>query len=277
MISTVDSGIIDCMRFVLHIFAIMNGDSFVTKYAYDAWGNVLDESVAVPALATIRYRFQGREWSAATGLANFRMRWYDPETGRWLSKDPIGLSGGLNLYAFCGNESLNVDDPTGLAVQNNSPYIVFVKPENDFCENKVEYSTAGAYPINPGGYWKWGQDGIAIQGYRDNMVYKVPGKFITQFDLIVNKDGTIVQRPGNRFTSEKDCETMSGEWKGLDFLAELYNHVAIKYEPRLVPTLSPMIDQTHGYQVSYVKIVVPDPDHTWDSLFRAVNPRNYRK
>ena len=35
---------------------------------------------------------------------NFRMRWYDAETGRWLSKDLIGLSGGLNLYAFCGGD-----------------------------------------------------------------------------------------------------------------------------------------------------------------------------
>ena len=57
-------------------------------------------------LAAIRYRFQCREWSAATGLVNFRMRWYDSETGRWLSKDPIGLSGGLNLYAFCGNNPI---------------------------------------------------------------------------------------------------------------------------------------------------------------------------
>ena len=31
---------------------------------------------------------------------------YDAATSRWLSKDPIGLSGGLNLYAFCGNTVL---------------------------------------------------------------------------------------------------------------------------------------------------------------------------
>ena len=55
----------------------------------------------------------GREWSAATGLINFRMRWYDAKTGRWLSKDPIGLSGGLNLYAFCGGDSVNYRDPDG--------------------------------------------------------------------------------------------------------------------------------------------------------------------
>ena len=88
-------------------------NNVVACWRYDAWGNVLDEEVTVPALASIRYRFQCREWSAVTGLINFRMRWYDPETGRWLSKDPIGLSGGLNLYAFCGNCPLAFVDPFG--------------------------------------------------------------------------------------------------------------------------------------------------------------------
>ena len=49
----------------------------------------------------------------ATWLVNSRARWYDAATGRWLSKDPIGLSGGLNLYAFCGNNSLNYIDYNG--------------------------------------------------------------------------------------------------------------------------------------------------------------------
>ena len=64
-------------------------------------------------LAAIRYRFQCREWSAATGLVNFRMRWYDSVTGRWLSKDPIGLNGGLNLYAFCNGDPVNYLDADG--------------------------------------------------------------------------------------------------------------------------------------------------------------------
>ena len=87
----------------------------VARWTYDAWGNVLSEDVAASAaeLRAVRYRFQGRERSAATGLVNFRMRWYDPVTGRWLSKDPIGLSGGLNLYAFCANNSLSYVDPSG--------------------------------------------------------------------------------------------------------------------------------------------------------------------
>ena len=85
-------------------------NTIVARFEYDAWGNILSATSSVPALATNRYRFQGREWSAATGLINFRARWYDPVTGRWLSKDPIGLNGGLNLYAFCGNDPIcNID------------------------------------------------------------------------------------------------------------------------------------------------------------------------
>ena len=80
-------------------------------------------SASAKELRAVRYRFQGRERSAATGLASFRMRWYDPATGRWLSKDPIGLSGGLNLYAFCGGNPLNDMDPYGLEKESQtSPF-----------------------------------------------------------------------------------------------------------------------------------------------------------
>ena len=51
------------------------------------------------------------------------MRWYDAETGRWLSKDPIGLCGGLNLYVFCGNNAIDSFDTLGekiLIKENNS-------------------------------------------------------------------------------------------------------------------------------------------------------------
>jgi RHS repeat-associated protein len=85
-------------------------------YTYDAWGNVLSSTInsSLLAINSLRYLWQGREYSHATGLYNFRARWYNPDWGRWLSKDPIGLEGGLNLYVFCANDPVNRTDPAGL-------------------------------------------------------------------------------------------------------------------------------------------------------------------
>lgn len=41
-------------------------------------------------------------------------RFYDPETGRYISADPIGLAGGMNLYAYVQGDPVNWVDPMGL-------------------------------------------------------------------------------------------------------------------------------------------------------------------
>jgi RHS repeat-associated protein len=108
------------------VWALVNGSGIVVEsYDYDAWGRVLavragDGTELARSAVGNRYLFQGREYSWDTGLYYFRARWYDPVTGRWLSPDPIGISGGMNQYAFCGNSPVNFVDPLGLAAGN--PY-----------------------------------------------------------------------------------------------------------------------------------------------------------
>lgn len=52
------------------------------------------------------------------------IRWYDPVTGRWLSKDLIGISGGLNQYVAFNNNPVNFRDPDGRAAQAVALYVL---------------------------------------------------------------------------------------------------------------------------------------------------------
>lgn len=49
----------------------------------------------------------------ASGLYLLGHRYYDPGAGRFLNRDPIGYNGGINLYAYCGNNPINRADPSG--------------------------------------------------------------------------------------------------------------------------------------------------------------------
>jgi len=101
------------------VLALTDGNgAIVESYRYDAWGRVLgvyDASGSQIDESAVgnRILWQGREYSWKTGLYYFRSRWYDPVTGRWLSNDPIGISGGLNQYVFCADNPVNFTDPYG--------------------------------------------------------------------------------------------------------------------------------------------------------------------
>jgi len=62
----------------------------------------------------VRYRMGQQEYDGETALYHMGARYYDPQLGRWLSEDPAGIAGGLNLYAYAGNDPVNGRDPTGM-------------------------------------------------------------------------------------------------------------------------------------------------------------------
>ena len=58
--------------------------------------------------------YTGHDYHVGSGLVLTLYRAYDPQTGRWLSPDPIQEAGGMNLYGYVGDSPLNDRDPLGL-------------------------------------------------------------------------------------------------------------------------------------------------------------------
>ncbi len=77
---------------------------------YRGWGRLSSEQ-ALAAASPLRY--QGQYFDAETGLHYNLNRYYDPDCGRFISRDPIGLMGGFNAYRYGPNPVLWID-PTGL-------------------------------------------------------------------------------------------------------------------------------------------------------------------
>ena len=101
------------------VVALTDAAAAVThRYHYDAYGNVIEESGAA---VENPFRFDGRPFDEATGLYDFRARWYDPRQGRFLSRDPLGRWDGPYLYAFVRNDPVNFFDPLGLGSLRSRP------------------------------------------------------------------------------------------------------------------------------------------------------------
>ncbi|MEW6657342.1 MAG: RHS repeat-associated core domain-containing protein [Thermodesulfobacteriota bacterium] len=110
------------------------------SYLYDGKGNVtalLDENANVAA--TYQYdpfgvpripansinqpmQFSTKPYDEKTGLSYYGYRFYVPALGRWLTRDPIGEEGGINLYGFVGNNPINYIDPNGLKAVIPNPF-----------------------------------------------------------------------------------------------------------------------------------------------------------
>ena len=87
-----------------------NATAPTARREYDAFGNTVVSEGAWPS----SFGFSTKIQDAETGLYYYGYRFYDPVTGRWPSRDPIGESGGMNLYGFVGNDGVNKADMLGL-------------------------------------------------------------------------------------------------------------------------------------------------------------------
>ena len=86
----------------------------VAEYTYDAFGRIISQTG--PMTEVFRIRFSSKYYDSETGLYYYGYRFYAPALMRWLNRDPIEESGGLNLYGFCSDNPICNIDSYGLTV-----------------------------------------------------------------------------------------------------------------------------------------------------------------
>ncbi|WP_166647151.1 RHS repeat-associated core domain-containing protein [Prosthecobacter fusiformis] len=96
---------------VMGLIDSTTGD-LAARYDYNAFGKKI--TAVGPAAAVCPMGFSTKYKDVETGLVYYGYRYYAPEMGRWISRDPIEENGGINLYGMCGNDPVNGVDVLGL-------------------------------------------------------------------------------------------------------------------------------------------------------------------
>ncbi len=139
------------------------------------FGRQLDKSGEIEET----HGFTGKEFDSDIGLYYFNARWYDQESGRFVTEDPAGDPNNPNLYVYCANNPLIFTDPTGLIYQQDAMWLNDLDLEygipkyimDNICFNMEKYGFDkatdfgfGLYEIQLGnhgklandlGWWKW--------------------------------------------------------------------------------------------------------------------------
>ncbi|NLK96418.1 MAG: DNRLRE domain-containing protein [Clostridiales bacterium] len=89
----------------------------ITTYVYDSWGKLISISGNKEIGEKNQYRYRGYRYDTETGLYYLNSRYYNPEWGRFINADAavgqVGNIQGYNMFQYCFNNPVNMDDPSG--------------------------------------------------------------------------------------------------------------------------------------------------------------------
>lgn len=90
---------------------INENGNVVASYTYGPFGEIASSTGNMAD--SFQFRLMTKRFDTSLKLYDFGDRWYSIALRRWISRDPIGEDGGINLYAFCENDPVNKFDPNG--------------------------------------------------------------------------------------------------------------------------------------------------------------------
>lgn len=125
-----------------------------TQYTYEPFGKTMVSGAANGNSS----QYTGRE-NDGTGLYYYRGRYYSPQLQRFISQDPIGSLGGINLYTYVANNPISFSDPLGLKPQQPS---VEVRKR---AMEKIAEATGSR--LNPD--WSMSPGGVSFDGAINNL------------------------------------------------------------------------------------------------------------
>jgi RHS repeat-associated protein len=109
------------------------------SYDYNPFGETLQATGDYAARNP--FKFSTKYTDQETGLLYYGYRYYNPQIGRWISRDPIGEKGSVNLYLFNSNNPLSRFDPNGLQILD--PSIVLRLPRYDYSSPNWDFALGG--------------------------------------------------------------------------------------------------------------------------------------
>ena len=90
--------------------------SVAAQHTYDPYGNIIESSG--PLADVFSFGFSTKYHDREIGMIGYKRRFYRPDLGRWLNRDPIEEEGGMNVYGFCGNDPIGQIDLLGMEVRS---------------------------------------------------------------------------------------------------------------------------------------------------------------
>jgi RHS repeat-associated protein len=195
----------------------------VARYDYGPFGEVLTASSiiqidGVPIAEFNPFRFSTKFHDDDTGLVYYGYRYYSPELGRWLNRDPIGENGGVNLYAMVGNNAVGRWDKLGLicgismrrfnqlgSTWDNLTAHQFIHA-SPTADNGGATGNVGFYP-DPGnpGYGTWRDEDAVSDGTPGRPSPDDP-RYVDQYETELDKDGAL---PSGKPCSQATCKDIA--------------------------------------------------------------------